>query len=176
MEEHGDEGMGEPDLRLGETLTYLQHADSGRWLSYEAYETRKRGVGRVEEKKAVLLVEGHMDDLFSLVRAQDEEIKSASAIRRCTSVFSLFVSTLRLLNTPHYSMLHAPVTAPSQIPAAQSPALFRLSNGTLLGEVTQCLEDLIEFFAQPNPHEEHEVRQAKLAALRNRQNLFQVSI
>ncbi|TPP59596.1 Ryanodine receptor 44F [Fasciola gigantica] len=173
MEEHGDEGMGEPDLRLGETLTYLQHAESGRWLSYEAYETRKRGVGRVEEKKAVLLVEGHMDDLFSLVRAQDEEIKSASAIRRCTSVFSLFVNTLRLISTPHYSTLHTSVTAQTQIPATQSPAVLRLSNGTLLGEVTQCLEDLIEFFAQPNPHEEHEVRQAKLAALRNRQNLFQ---
>ncbi|VDP90505.1 unnamed protein product [Echinostoma caproni] len=176
MEEHGDEGMGEPDLRLGETLTYLQHAESGRWLSYEAYETRKRGVGRVEEKKAVLLVEGHMDDLFSIVRAQDEEIKSASAIRRCTAVFSLFVNTLRLISTPHYSAIHPPVAAQSQTPITQSPAVLRLSNGTLLGEVTQCLEDLIEFFAQPSPHEEHEVRQAKLAALRNRQNLFQVGL
>ncbi|KAF7261042.1 hypothetical protein EG68_01789 [Paragonimus skrjabini miyazakii] len=171
-EERGDEGMGEPDLRLGETLTYLQHAVSGRWLSYEAYETRKRGLGRVEEKKAVLLVEGHMDDLFTLVRAQDEEIKSAAAIRRCTAVFSSFVNTLRVIahmHQPNYPGLQST----AQQPGPQSPAVLRLSSGILLGDVTQCLEDLIEFFAQPDPHEEHEVRQAKLAALRNRQNLFQ---
>ncbi|KAF6780008.1 hypothetical protein AHF37_01425 [Paragonimus kellicotti] len=171
-EEHGDEGMGEPDLRLGETLTYLQHAVSGRWLSYEAYETRKRGLGRVEEKKAVLLVEGHMDDLFTLVRAQDEETKSAAAIRRCTAVFSSFVNTLRAIahmHQPNYPGLQST----AQQPGPQSPAVLRLSSGILLGDVTQCLEDLIEFFAQPDPHEEHEVRQAKLAALRNRQNLFQ---
>ncbi|TGZ67043.1 hypothetical protein CRM22_004998 [Opisthorchis felineus] len=170
MEEHGNEGMGEPDLRLGETLTYLQHAASGRWLSYEAYETKKRGLGRVEEKKATLLVEGHMDDLFSLVRAQDEEIKSASAIRRCTAVFSSFVNTLRYICPPHQTGYGGPQIQPLN---PQSPAILRLTSGVLLGEVTQCLEDLIEFFAQPDPHEEHEVRQAKLAALRNRQNLFQ---
>uniref|UniRef100_A0AA85JZA6 Ryanodine receptor n=1 Tax=Trichobilharzia regenti TaxID=157069 RepID=A0AA85JZA6_TRIRE len=161
-EEHETEGMGEPDLRLGETLTYLQHAASGRWLSYEAYETRKRGVGRVEEKKAVLLIEGHMDDLFSLVRAQDEEIRSASAIRRCTSVFNHFIHTLNYISSPSQSM---------NLPIQQNQ--YNLSNGQLLGEVTQCLEDLIEFFAQPNPHEEHEIQQSKLTALRNRQNLFQ---
>ncbi|CAI2723066.1 unnamed protein product [Schistosoma spindalis] len=160
-EEHETEGMGEPDLRLGETLAYLQHAASGRWLSYEAYETRKRGVGRVEEKKAVLLIEGHMDDLFSLVRAQDEEIRSASAIRRCTSVFNNFIHTLNYISSPQN------ITLPSQ----QSQC--NLSSGHLLGEVTQCLEDLIEFFAQPHPHEEHEIQQSKLTALRNRQNLFQ---
>ncbi|KAA3679890.1 ryanodine receptor 2 [Paragonimus westermani] len=171
-EERGDEGMGEPDLRLGETLTYLQHAVSGRWLSYEAYETRKRGLGRVEEKKAVLLVEGHMDDLFTLVRAQDEEIKSAAAIRRCTAVFSSFVSTLRVIAHMHQPNFPG-LQSTAQQPGPQSPAVLRLSNGILLGDVTQCLEDLIEFFAQPDPHEEHEVRQAKLAALRNRQNLFQ---
>ncbi|VDM25857.1 unnamed protein product, partial [Hydatigera taeniaeformis] len=42
-----------------------------------------------------------------------------------------------------------------------------------LDEVNQCLEDLIEFFAQPETHEEHETRQSKLAALANRQDLFQ---
>ncbi|CAL8106014.1 unnamed protein product [Calicophoron daubneyi] len=167
MEEHEDEGMGEPDLRLGETLTYLQHAATGRWLSYEAYETKKRGLGRVEEKKAVLLVEGHMDDLFSLIRAQEEEIKSAAAIRRCTAVFSSFVHTLRYVSSPHPVAQHQ-LGVPSQ-----AAATMRLSDGTQLGEVTQCLEDLIEFFAQPDPREEHEVRQAKLAALTNRQNLFQ---
>ncbi|TNN17701.1 Ryanodine receptor isoform 2 [Schistosoma japonicum] len=161
MEEHEAEGMGEPDVRLGETLTYLQHAASGRWLSYEAYETRKRGVGRVEEKKAVLLVEGHMDDLFSLVRAQDEEIRSASAIRRCTSVFNNFIHTLNYISSPQN------ISLPIQ------QCQYNLSSGHLLGEVTQCLEDLIEFFAQPSPHEDHEIQQSKLAALRNRQNLFQ---
>ncbi|CAH8435934.1 unnamed protein product [Heterobilharzia americana] len=102
-----------------------------------------------------------MDDLFSLVRAQDEEIRSASAIRRCTSVFNHFIHTLNYLSSPQNISL----------PIQQNQ--YNLSNGQLLGEVTQCLEDLIEFFAQPSPHEEHEVQQSKLAALRNRQNLFQ---
>lgn len=163
--------MGEPDLQLGETLTYLQHAASGRWLSYEAYETRKKGVGRVEEKKAVLLVEGHMDDLFSLVRAQDEEIRSASAIRRCTSVFNHFIYALNYISSPTHSMY---AVANHHLYNHQLQE-YNLSNGLLLGAVNQCLEDLIEFFAQPDPREDHEVQQSKLTALRNRQNLFQVS-
>jgi ryanodine receptor 2 len=41
-----------------------------------------------------------------------------------------------------------------------------------LEKVSKCLEDLIEFFAQPNEHCSHEERQNKLKALRNRQDLF----
>uniref|UniRef100_A0A5K3EZT7 EF-hand domain-containing protein n=2 Tax=Mesocestoides corti TaxID=53468 RepID=A0A5K3EZT7_MESCO len=161
------EGMGDPDVCLGETLIYLQHAALGWWLSYESYETKKRGVGKVEEKKAVLLAEGHMDDVFSLVRAQEEESISASAIRRSTAVFSTFnrgLDDFANANAANSGPAAAPVTA-SMTPI-EGPTLN-------LDEVNQCLEDLIEFFAQPEAHEEHETKQSKLAALANRQDLFQ---
>ncbi|KAH9279284.1 Ryanodine receptor [Echinococcus granulosus] len=163
------EGMGEPDVCLGETLIYLQHAALGWWLSYESYETKKRGVGKVEEKKAVLLAEGHMDDVFSLVRAQEEESLSAAAIRRSTAVFSAFNRSLDALASSDglggggggaAGAASSPATGPGDVPLN-------------LDEVNQCLEDLIEFFAQPETHEEHEARQSKLAALANRQDLFQ---
>lgn len=165
------EGMGEPDVCLGETLIYLQHAALGWWLSYESYETKKKGVGKVEEKKAVLLAEGHMDDVFSLVRAQEEESLSAAAIRRSTAVFSAFNRGLDALASSEGlgGTGGAPVSPP---PVVIGPG----ESGPLhLDEVNQCLEDLIEFFAQPEIHEEHEARQSKLAALANRQDLFQVS-
>ncbi|VDO05596.1 unnamed protein product [Rodentolepis nana] len=164
------EGMGEPNVCLGETLIYLQHAALGWWLSYESYETKKRGVGKVEEKKAVLLAEGHMDDVFSLVRAQEEESLSAAAIRRSTAVFSAFNRGLDALASADGlgGTSGAPVSPPPPVIIGSG------ENGPLnLEEVNQCLEDLIEFFAQPEIHEEHEARQSKLAALANRQDLFQ---
>lgn len=42
-----------------------------------------------------------------------------------------------------------------------------------LGEMVMCLEDLINYFAQPEDDMEHEEKQNKLRALRNRQDLFQ---
>ncbi|CAH1792823.1 unnamed protein product, partial [Owenia fusiformis] len=42
-----------------------------------------------------------------------------------------------------------------------------------MGEVVKCLEDLIDYFAFPDEGEEHEEKQTKLKALRNRQDLFQ---
>ena len=43
--------MGTADIKYGDTLVYVQHAKTGHWLSYQTFETKKRGVGRVEEKK-----------------------------------------------------------------------------------------------------------------------------
>lgn len=42
-----------------------------------------------------------------------------------------------------------------------------------LAEMVMCLEDLINYFAQPEEDMEHEEKQNKLRALRNRQDLFQ---
>lgn len=50
-ERNEDEGMGNADIKYGDSLIYLQHRKSGMWLSYQTFETKKRGVGRVEEKK-----------------------------------------------------------------------------------------------------------------------------
>ena len=43
--------MGSAEIKYGDSLVYLQHMKSGLWLSYQTFETKKRGVGRVEEKK-----------------------------------------------------------------------------------------------------------------------------
>ncbi len=51
MEQRDDEGMGTSDIKYGDSLVYVQHMKTGMWLSYQTYETKKRGVGRVEEKK-----------------------------------------------------------------------------------------------------------------------------
>jgi ryanodine receptor 2 len=40
-------------------------------------------------------------------------------------------------------------------------------------EMVMCLEDLINYFAQPEESCDHEEKQNKLKALRNRQDLFQ---
>lgn len=42
-----------------------------------------------------------------------------------------------------------------------------------LSEMVMCLEDLINYFAQPEEDMEHEEKQNRLRALRNRQDLFQ---
>lgn len=43
--------MGHADLKYGDSVVFIQHEDSGLWLSYITFETKKRGIGRVEEKK-----------------------------------------------------------------------------------------------------------------------------
>ena len=44
--------MGCSDIKYGDHFVFLQHMNTGLWLSYQTFETKKRGVGRVEEKKA----------------------------------------------------------------------------------------------------------------------------
>ena len=43
--------MGSADMKYGDTMVYIQHMSTGLWLSYQTFETKKLGVGRVEEKK-----------------------------------------------------------------------------------------------------------------------------
>ena len=50
-EGHEDEGMGKSEFKFGDSIAFFQHCATGLWLSYQTFETKKRGVGRVEEKK-----------------------------------------------------------------------------------------------------------------------------
>lgn len=43
--------MGHADMKYGDSVMFVQHNASGLWLSYQTFEIKKRGVGRVEEKK-----------------------------------------------------------------------------------------------------------------------------
>lgn len=58
---------------------------------FRSYETKKKGVGKVEEKQAILHEEGKMDDGLDFSRSQEEESKTARVIRKCSSLFTKFI-------------------------------------------------------------------------------------
>lgn len=64
------------------------------WLIFvlQSYETKKKGVGKVEEKQAVLQEEGKMDDGLDFSRSQEEESRTARVIRKCSSLFTQFIT------------------------------------------------------------------------------------
>lgn len=157
-----DESMGLPTIKYGDTLVYVQHAKTNCWLSYQTYETKKRGVGKVEEKKATLHPEGHMDDCFTIVRAQEEESRSALVIRKSMSLFTKF----------NRAMDSAKNAAASASTGSINEKKNRSWQKISLDQILRCLDDLISFFAQPDESCAHEEKQSKLKALRNRQDLF----
>ncbi|KAJ8920014.1 hypothetical protein NQ315_006545 [Exocentrus adspersus] len=153
LEDKDLEVIGAPIIKYGDSTVIVQHSETGLWLSYKAYETKKKGVGKVEEKQAVLHEEGKMDDGLDFSRSQEEESRTARVIRKCSSLFTQFINGLEQLQTNRrHSMF------------------FHMVN---LNEMVMCLEDLINYFAQPEDDMEHEEKQNRLRALRNRQDLFQ---
>ncbi|CAH0546152.1 unnamed protein product [Brassicogethes aeneus] len=153
LEDKDLEVIGAPIIKYGDSTVIVQHSESGLWLSYKAFETKKKGVGKVEEKQAVLHEEGKMDDGLDFSRSQEEESRTARVIRKCSSLFTQFINGLEQLQmNGRHSMFFMTVN---------------------LNEMVMCLEDLINYFAQPEDEMEHEDKQNKLRALRNRQDLFQ---
>jgi len=61
-------------------------------LAIKTYETKKKGVGKVEEKQAILHEEGKMDDGLEFSRSQEEESRTARVIRKCSSLFNKFIT------------------------------------------------------------------------------------
>lgn len=55
IDEKEEEVIGSPLIKYGDTSIIVQHLETGFWLSYRSYETKKRGVGRVEEKQVTYL-------------------------------------------------------------------------------------------------------------------------
>lgn len=153
LDEKEEEVLGSPLIKYGDTTVFIQHFETGLWLSYRTYETKKRGVGKVEEKQAIMSEEGKMDDGLEFSRSQEEESRTARVIRKCSSLFNKFISGLDSLQRE------------------QNEAVKFTSQD--LEEVIACLEDLIAYFEQPEEDIEHEEKQNKLKALRNRQDLFQ---
>ncbi|PRD34336.1 UNVERIFIED_CONTAM: RyR [Trichonephila clavipes] len=153
LDEKEEEVLGAPLIKYGDTTVFLQHQETGLWLSYRTYETKKRGVGKVEEKQAIMSEEGKMDDGLEFSRSQEEESRTARVIRKCSFLFNRFITGLDSLQKQQGDVV--------QFTAAD------------LEEVIHCLEDLIAYFEQPEDDIEHEEKQNKLKALRNRQDLFQ---
>ncbi|XP_050357853.1 ryanodine receptor isoform X1 [Nymphalis io] len=153
LEDKDLEVIGAPIIKYGDSTVIVQHSETGLWLSYKSYETKKKGLGKVEEKQAILHEEGKMDDGLDFSRSQEEESRTARVIRKCSSLFTKFINGLETLQeNRRHSMFFASVN---------------------LGEMVMCLEDLINYFAQPDEDMEHEEKQNKFRALRNRQDLFQ---
>ncbi|XP_055904496.1 ryanodine receptor isoform X7 [Eupeodes corollae] len=153
LEDKDLEIIGAPIIKYGDTTVIVQHCESSLWLSYKSYETKKKGVGKVEEKQAILHEEGKMDDCLDFSRSQEEESKTARVIRKCSSLFTQFINGLETLQSNRRHSI-----------------FFQKVN---LGEMVMCLEDLINYFSQPEDDMEHEEKQNKFRALRNRQDLFQ---
>ncbi|KAI6237110.1 hypothetical protein M3Y95_00230500 [Aphelenchoides besseyi] len=153
LDEKEEEGMGTATIMYGETNAFIQHVKSQLWLSYQTSEVTKKGVGKVEEKKAVALKDGHMDDCYTLFKSLEEESKSARVIRKCSSVLNRFLKGIEGL----------------QSEGNQAIDWIKVD----LQEVLKLMEDLIEYFAQPTDDQDFEDRQNRFRALRSRQDLFQ---
>ena len=182
IDEKEEEVIGLPLIKYGDTSFFLQHIESSCWLSYKSYETKKRHIGRVEEKQAILSEEGKMDDGLEFSRSQEEEAKTARVIRKCGIMFNKFILILDSLYGKRFhghgqnfgssrSTPIGPVSLASPIMhQGQSLGALPLSDQE---EMIMCLEDLIAYFEQPEEDIDHEEKQLKFKALRNRQDLFQ---
>ena len=91
LEDKDLEIIGSPIIKYGDTTVIVQHCESNLWLSYKSYERKMKGVGKVEEKQAILHEEGKMDDCLDFSRSQEEESKTARVIRKCSSLFNQFI-------------------------------------------------------------------------------------
>lgn len=129
LEDKDLEVIGVPIIKYGDTTVIVQHCESSLWLSYKSYETKKKGVGKVEEKQAILHEEGKMDDCLDFSRSQEEESKTARVIRKCSSLFTQFINALETLQSNRRHSI-----------------FFQKVN---LNEMVMCLEDLINYFSQP---------------------------
>ncbi|VDO40897.1 unnamed protein product [Haemonchus placei] len=153
LDEKEEEGMGTATIQYGETNAFIQHVKTQLWMSYQTSEVTKKGLGKVEEKKAVALKDGHMDDCYTFFMALEEESKSARVIRKCSSVLNRFLKGIDAL----------------QNEGQQAADWARVD----LNEVLKLMEDLIEYFAQPEDDQDFEAKQNRFRALRSRQDLFQ---
>ncbi|XP_028278418.1 ryanodine receptor 2 [Parambassis ranga] len=143
------DGMGSPEIKYGDSVCYVQHVDSGLWLTYQSADAKSHIGGA--QRKAILHSEGHMDDGLALSRSQREESHTARLIRSAALLFNCFI---RKLDGSHQDGNHHPVSLPMEM-------------------VTCSLQDLIKYFQPPAEGLTHEAKQTKMATLRNRQNMFE---
>ncbi|XP_032040813.1 ryanodine receptor 2 isoform X10 [Aythya fuligula] len=144
------DGMGAPEIKYGDSICFIQHVDTGLWLTYQSADAKSVRMGSVQ-RKAIMHHEGHMDDGLTLSRSQHEESRTARVIRSTVFLFNRFIRGLDALSKKVKSS------------AVDLP----------IESVSLSLQDLIGYFHPPDEHLEHEDKQNRLRALKNRQNLFQ---
>uniref|UniRef100_A0A3Q1BKA7 Ryanodine receptor 3 n=1 Tax=Amphiprion ocellaris TaxID=80972 RepID=A0A3Q1BKA7_AMPOC len=138
------DGMGAPEIKYGDSVCFVMHMATGLWLSYQAPDAKSSRLGPLK-RRACLHSEGHMDDGLILQRCQHEESRAARIIRNTTFLFTNFINTAE----------------------GESMAV-----AGYVEEVLQTLNDLIEYFKQPDSELEHEEKQCLLRSLIKRQDLF----
>ncbi|NXK89543.1 RYR2 protein, partial [Formicarius rufipectus] len=144
------DGMGAPEIKYGDSICFIQHVDTGLWLTYQSADAKSVRMGSVQ-RKAIMHHEGHMDDGLTLSRSQNEESRTARVIRSTVFLFNRFIRGLDALSKKvKSSAIDLPIES-----------------------VSLSLQDLIGYFHPPAEHLEHENKQNRLRALKNRQNLFQ---
>ncbi|KAM7408498.1 hypothetical protein PAMA_002294 [Pampus argenteus] len=84
------DGMGTPEIKYGDSICYVQHVDSGLWLTYQATDAKSTRMGGAQ-RKAIAHSEGHMDDGLTLSRSQREESHTARLIRTAILLFTRFI-------------------------------------------------------------------------------------
>ncbi|XP_047184844.1 ryanodine receptor 3 isoform X2 [Scophthalmus maximus] len=142
------DGMGAPEIKYGDSVCFIMHVATGLWLSYLAPDAKSSRLGPLK-RRACLHSEGHMDDGLTLQRCQHEESRAARIIRNSTFLFTNFIKAL------------------DSTADGESMAV-----GGYVEEVLQTLNDLIEYFKQPDSELEHEEKQCLLRSLIKRQDLF----
>ncbi|XP_031717450.1 ryanodine receptor 3 isoform X1 [Anarrhichthys ocellatus] len=142
------DGMGVPEIKYGDSMCFVMHVETGLWLSYLAPDAKSSRLGPLK-RRACLHSEGHMDDGLILQRCQHEESRAARIIRNTTILFTNFINAL------------------DSIAERESMAV-----AGYVEEVLQTLNDLIEYFKQPDSELEHEEKQCLLRSVIKRQDLF----
>ncbi|KAG5284985.1 hypothetical protein AALO_G00032720 [Alosa alosa] len=84
------EGMGLPEIKYGESMCFVQHIATGLWLTYASVDAKSARLGPLK-RKAILHVEGHMDDALTVARSQTEEFQAARMIYSTTGLFMQFI-------------------------------------------------------------------------------------
>uniref|UniRef100_A0AAX7UUJ1 Ryanodine receptor 2 n=1 Tax=Astatotilapia calliptera TaxID=8154 RepID=A0AAX7UUJ1_ASTCA len=147
------DGMGTPDIKYGDSVCYIQHVDTCLWLTYQTVDAKCARMGGVQ-RKAIMHHEGHMDDGLTLSRSQHEESRTARVIRSTVFLFNCFIRCSEGLDILRKKGRSFTLDLP-------------------IDSVSLSLQDLIGYFQPPGDHLEHEDKQNRLRALKNRQNLFQ---
>ncbi|XP_030626784.1 ryanodine receptor 3 [Chanos chanos] len=142
------DGMGVAEIKYGDSLCFIMHVASGLWLSYQSPDAKSSRLGPLK-RRAVLSLEGHMDDGLVLQLCQHEESRAARIIRNTTGLLMQFIKGLDGLGGEKATPVSLPVE-----------------------EVLQTLNDLITYFQQPDSELEHEEKQRQLRSLIKRQDLF----
>uniref|UniRef100_A0A674EHP4 Ryanodine receptor 3 n=1 Tax=Salmo trutta TaxID=8032 RepID=A0A674EHP4_SALTR len=143
------EGMGVAEIKYGDSACFVMHVATGLWLSYQTPDAKASRIGPLK-RRACLHAEGHMDDGLTLQRCQHEEARAVRIIRNTTVLFSHFIKGLDSIGRDK----NVEVSMPN------------------FDEVLQTLDDLIEYFKQPDSELEHEEKQTLLRSLIKRQDLF----